>query len=255
MDITAQQLILSCIVFAAFFTESVVGFGATILTVTLGAHLLPLEVLLPAVVPLNLVLSATLVTRAPQQVDGAILRQQILPSVAVGMACGMVIFRYAQPAALMLAFGVFVFVLSGRELLKLRYGAATPQAAVGPARARGVLWAGGVVHGMFGSGGPLIVYVMGRLIEDKRRFRSTLAALWLILNSVLAASYLQSGALGLQTLKLTLACVPALMLGMWLGELAHHRISASTFRVLTWALLCAAALARVISELLSLMVF
>lgn len=251
MDITAQQLILSCIVFAAFFTESVVGFGSTILTVTLGAHLLPLEVLLPAVVPLNLVLSGTLVARAPQQVDGALLRRQILPSVAVGMACGMVIFRYAQPSALMLAFGVFVLLLSGRELFKLVYGAATSQETVSLGRARGVLWAGGVVHGMFGSGGPLIVYVMGRLIGDKHIFRSTLAALWLILNSVLVLSYLQSGVLGMQTLKLTLACVPALMLGMWLGELVHHRISASAFRVLTWALLCAAALARVVSELVS----
>ncbi len=248
MEITALQLILSAIVFLAFFTEAVVGFGSTILTVTLGAHLLPLDRLLPAFVPLNLLLSISIIARDPSLVDRQVLGRAVLPPVLIGMACGLVIFRYAQPAALMLAFGVFVLILSGRELLKLWSGDAQA-APLTTARSRAVLWGGGLIHGMFGSGGPLIVYVVGRIIEDKRRFRSTLAALWLLLNSILAISFIQSGSLNLGSLKLTALFIPALALGMWLGEHAHHRISPRAFRVLTWLILFAAAIVRVAREI------
>lgn len=248
MEITALQLILSAIVFLAFFTEAVVGFGSTILTVTLGAHLLPLDRLLPAFVPLNLLLSLSIIARDPSLVDRQVLGRAILPPVLIGMACGLVIFRYAQPAALMLAFGVFVLILSGRELLKLWSG--EPQTApLSTARSLVVLGGGGLIHGMFGSGGPLIVYVVGRIIEDKRRFRSTLAALWLLLNTILAISFIQSGSLNLGSLKLTALFIPALALGMWLGEHAHHKISPRAFRVLTWLILFAAAIVRVVREL------
>jgi uncharacterized protein len=248
MDLTAVQAALLCIVSLAFFTEAVVGFGSTILTVTLGAHLVPLDVLLPMFVPLNMLLSASLIARDVRLVDRKVLGREVLPAVLLGMACGLVIFRYAQPSALMLLFGSFVLLLSGRELFKLWRGDAG-QVPLSLARSRGVLWAGGVVHGMFGSGGPLIVYVVGRVIEDKQRFRSTLAALWLLLNGILAASFVQSGALTLETLKMSVMFVPALGLGLWAGELAHHRISATAFKVLTWLILFGAALTRVVSEL------
>ena len=47
----------------AFATEGAIGFGGTVLAASIGAQLVPLEVLLPAFVPLNLVLSSWLFTR------------------------------------------------------------------------------------------------------------------------------------------------------------------------------------------------
>jgi uncharacterized membrane protein YfcA len=62
-------------------------------------------------------------------------------------------------------------------------------------------------------------------------------------------SFIQSGSLNLGSLKLTALFIPALALGMWLGEHAHHRISPRAFRVLTWLILFAAAIVRVAREI------
>ena len=48
-----------------------------------------------------------------------------------------------------------------------------------------VLLGAGVVHGMFVSGGALLVVYAAATFRDKEVFRSTLAAVWVILNGLL----------------------------------------------------------------------
>ena len=55
---------LAALVAVAFAVEATVGFGSTVLVVTVGAQWLPLEELLAAFVPVSLVLSAVLLGRA-----------------------------------------------------------------------------------------------------------------------------------------------------------------------------------------------
>ncbi|MCL4234193.1 MAG: hypothetical protein KJ042_06710, partial [Deltaproteobacteria bacterium] len=49
---------LGLIVAFAFTVETIAGFGATVISVSLAANLMPLDELLPIVVPLNVALSA-----------------------------------------------------------------------------------------------------------------------------------------------------------------------------------------------------
>lgn len=247
--------VLVAIVFAAFVTEAAVGFGATILTVTLGAHLMPITVLLPSFVPLNMLLSLWIVLRHRHDVALGHLGRRVLPAVGVGMLVGMGLYRFGTPEQLLLAFGLFVVVLSAAELHKaLRTLArrdaahlddtpdATPDdAPIAPWQSLAMLGSGGLIHGMFGSGGPMIVYVAGRELHDKGRFRATLAALWFLLNGALVAHYLQVGDLNLETARISALLLPALVLGIAAGERAHHRLPQRLFRITVWAVLLAAA--------------
>ena len=65
-----------------------------------------------------------------------------------------------------------------------------------PSRGKG-LWAvllgAGVVHGMFVSGGALLVVYAAATFRDKEVFRSTLAAVWVILNGLLMGKDFFSG--------------------------------------------------------------
>ena len=57
----------------------------------------------------------------------------------------------------------------------------------------GFLALGGIAHGLFGTGGPMIVYVARRRLADKLAFRSTLAVLWLALNAALLTKFITTG--------------------------------------------------------------
>lgn len=237
----AELSALAAIIFLAFFTESVVGFGSTVITVSLAAHFIDLDVILPAFVPVGVLLSTTLVVRNFEHVDRQFLWSRIGPAMAVGMAVGMAIFRMVDSKSLLTVFGVFVTAVSLRELvLALKKDAAKPRKL--PALGSFLfLMGGGVIHGMFGSGGPLVVYVVGREIFSKAVFRATLSALWLVSNLVLIVGYVQSDMVTAQTMKLSAMMLPPLLLGMVLGERAHGAVNERTFKIVTWAILFFAA--------------
>lgn len=233
--------LLAAIVFVAFVVEATLGFGATIVTVVLGVLLYPLDVLLPAFVPLNLVLSLYLLTRYRRHVAWRLLLTRIVPLMGVGMPLGMFLFHEAGHRWLNVGFGVFVVALSAAELARLRR-AGGQQRTLGALSRVALLVSGGVIHGAYATGGPMAVYVAGREIDDKGPFRATLAALWLVLNAVLVVGYAVSGALGRETLTLSGYLVLPLGTGLVVGEWLHARVRVSLFRTLVFMLLFGAGL-------------
>lgn len=234
-------LVLAAIVCLAFVTEAALGFGATVVTVTLGAFIAPLDVLLPAFVPLNLLLSGYLLARHGRHVERRLLVRRIVPLMALGLPAGLWLFHGGSEALLRTAFGVFVVVLSAAELLAGRGAAPRRPLAVGW---QAVLLAlAGVVHGAWATGGPLVVYVAGRELADKRVFRATLSALWLVMNAVLVVGYLVGGDLDAESLRLSGVLLAPLVLGIAAGEWVHGRVDAALFRRLVFGLLLAAGAA------------
>jgi len=228
------------VVLLSFLSEAVVGFGSTVLAVTLGAHLYPLEVLLPAFVPVNLALTTYLVVRHRDAIDLRLLVRRILPFVALGMPLGMLVFQLRDGALLQILFASFIVGMASLELWRARTAAAAAPRPLPFAMAGGVLFTGGFIHGIYGSGGPMVVYFASREISDKRRFRSTLSALWLVLNTVLVIGYLSRGEITAETLELSAWLVPALVLGLVLGEHIHDRVKERPFKLAVYALLLVA---------------
>jgi uncharacterized membrane protein YfcA len=102
------------------------------------------------------------------------------------------------------------------------------------------------VQGLFASGGPLLVYAVGRLGLRKADFRSSLSALWLMTNSVLTLSYIVTGRLTLTTLKLEAWLVLPIILGIVMGERLHDRINEHRFRVVVYLILLVAGVSIVV---------
>jgi uncharacterized membrane protein YfcA len=227
----------AAIVGLAFFAEAIVGFGATVLSVTFAGLLLPIEVILPALVPVNMVLSLVLVMRGARQVDRPLLLRRIGPLVAVGTLVGLGLFQLGSGGWLRLVFALFVIVLAIVELMAVQRAGDAPRPPLGQLPASALLLLGGVVHGIFGSGGPLVVYVAGREIGDKARFRATLAALWLALNGALVASYARTGLLNRESARASLWLLPAVPLALAAGEWVHQRVPERPFRSAVWCLL------------------
>lgn len=227
----------------AFATEGAIGFGGTVIVACLGAQLVPLDVLLPAFVPVNLALSAWLIAGGAKAIEWRILGRQIGPPVALGAAIGLVLFRVVEAAgphasaALALVFGGFVVMLAVMQLIArgghLRQG-----------QRLALLAAGGIAHGLFGTGGPMIVYVVHRQIPDARAFRATLAVLWLALNAALLVSFAAQGLYaGEPTFDAGVILGVAFVPGLWIGERIHRRLPPAKFERAVWLLLLVAGAA------------
>lgn len=237
--------LLAAVVVGAYAAEAATGFGATVIAVSLGVHLFPLEVLLPVIVPLGVVLSATIAWRERAHTDRRLLGRRILPLMGAGLVGGLAIFESASNAALQRAFGAFVVVVAVAELWRGRDGAPA-SAPLPPAAGGAALVGAGVVHGLFSTGGPLLVWALGRAPIAKRVFRATLSTTWLTLGATLSLAYALRGRLDGASLAASAALLPALALAWLAGDWLHHRLDETRFRRAIYALLLAAGLANLL---------
>jgi uncharacterized membrane protein YfcA len=228
----------------AFTIETALGFGATLITVALGSFFLDLSEILPALVPLNLVLSGYLVVRYARHVDRAFLFTRLLPFMALGLPVGIYVFSSIDASMLKRAFGVFLVGVSALELYRMRVE--SPVKHLDTWSERALLVAGGAIHGAFATGGPMAVYVASRVIQDKNAYRATLSALWTVLNVAMLASYGWQGQLDGATAGLALGLAPSIGVGMVVGEVLHARVPAKTFRGVVFGMLCLAGLVLVV---------
>lgn len=95
----------------------------------------------------------------------------------------------------------------------------------------------GIVHGIFVSGGPVLIGYMTRRIKDKVSFRATISAVWIFLNTMILADDIRAGLWNPDLMKVQMASVPFLLGGMFIGGKLYVRMSQRLFMVITYVLL------------------
>ncbi len=234
----------------AFTVEATRGFGATVVAVTAVAPWWSIPAFLPAFVSLNLGLSGYLLVRYSRHVRWRWLGAVLLPPMLAGLPLGWWLGGVLSNIWLRRLFGAFAASLAALELGALwRAHRARepgsedlPRPALPRARRVALLLAGGLVHGLFATGGPMAVYVAARDVRQPGAFRATLAVLWFSLNAVLVAAFAARSQLGLAHAALAGAMLPGLALGIATGEWLHRRVPRHHFAAAVYALLLGAGL-------------
>ncbi len=244
--ISAAWLLIALFVLLSYTTEAMVGFGAIVISLSLGALVLPLHALMPVLVPLNILMTGYLTLRYRHQVQWRLLLAGILPLMAAGALLGYFGQPWLGQSTLKLLLGVLIVASSVRELWRLRSGR-IPRAH-GAWWSRGWMLAAGVTHGLFASGGPMLVYALSGVDLDKTRFRATLIAVWFTLNSLLTLSYALDGSLA-PALPRVAQLAPVVVLGLILGDALHYRVDERRFRTVLFRVLLLAGLALVLRSL------
>lgn len=250
---TDDLLLLSAVLGAGAFVEAVAGFGGTVLALSLGARWFGIEPLLAWFLPLNLGLSVALALRGRRAIAWRALGVSILPMILLGLAGGTALAWVIEADGARALFAGLVIVVALLEILaqvRAAHGT-TLMGGLPPSAQRGLLLGAGVVHGLFATGGPLAVAVIARMLPSKTTLRSTLAVMWFVLNVIVIARLSVRGHVDEASLGTSLRLIPAMAVGMVLGELVHVRVSERTFRgavagllLVTGALLLHASLTR-----------
>lgn len=234
MPFWAVLALFFAVVIFAHFLEGITGFGSTALSMPALAILLGIDVAKPVLTLYTWLLCAVLLARAWRQADFRACGRMLLV-LAAGLVPGIALYNRLPGRALMAALAAFMILVSARGLL-ISFGLwkCRPMREL-PALA--ILLLGGVLHGAFSSGGPLIVLYAAERIPDKSRFRATMLTIWLTLNTAILAQMALAGQLTLEVGRFSLWGLPALIAGTLLGDFAHRRIRDAAFSKLMYLVL------------------
>ncbi len=240
--------ILSAILLLSNTVEAISGFGSTIITVTLGSNFYNIAFILPVIVPLNIFLSLYIVLRYKVHIETELLIKKILPFMGLGLIGGLIIFNILKSDTLKKIYGLLVILLSIRELYNLLKKAKAEKKPMPTWKSSIWMVLSGIIHGIYASGGPLLVYSISSLQLSKQSFRVNLSVVWLILNLVLLTMYFQTGKITSETVKYSGMLLPVLPVGILFGELLHHRINERIFRIGVFSLLVIAGFSLILAK-------
>ncbi len=227
-------------IFIGFTTEVATGFGSIIIAISLGALILPIEAMLPILVCLNCMMNGVFLSRIYQQIHYPTLLKIILPLMMIGMVLGILLLPFISDTWLKKGFATLVIWFATKELYKMYRG--NPLSSQGSLQQKVWTLLGGVTHGLYASGGPLLVYSLTGNSLPKSHFRATLLATWFILNACYALFLLANGVLGQYSIQI-MSYSPVLLLSVLMGQYLHQKINEQRFKQVVYILLIASAVA------------
>lgn len=230
-------IILGLVQIAAYFVYGCAGFGAVVIsapfaTSTLGAAGTPFGTHL--VLPFS-------ITMTIKNIKGVSWKDlaKILIACAPGILLGQYLYRVIPLNAAKIAIGAAVTAIATLRIFQhiifpvvLKRPEATedtPDTTGKKIFRVACLIVGGVVHGAFNIGGPLITVYTLEAVKDKARFRNTMLAMWAILDLWNAVNQYLSGAWTAQLWSALVVCWPFALVGFLIGSKFFNKINRTQF--------------------------
>lgn len=240
-------VLFGAIVLLAYTLEAVTGFGSIVIALSLGVLFLPFDEILPILVCLNICMTSVLAFKNRKSIHMQLLLTVILPGMFLGTVAGYLSKSHLDEVLLKQAFGLLIIWFAGRELWRMYHKNDDKQRQLWLTRM--ITLGAGITHGLFASGGPLLVYAVAGTKIDKAQFRATMVFVWFTLNAFLTVAFLLDGRL-VPVLSNVLMYIPLLYIAVKLGNFLHHKVKEEHFRVAIYSLLLLTGVILVISRYL-----
>ncbi len=205
------------VITGAYVVFGLVGFGSTLVSAPLLAHLLPVSTVVPTLALTDMVASWSNGWRLSEHVARREL-WRLVPWLLAGSALGAWLLFSLPVNLLMPLLGGFV-VLYALNGLRPRLAPRTP---LSPRWAWWYGGMGGVFSALFGAGGWVYSVYLLRRLDDVQQIRATQTAVLMFSSVVRVVLFLLAGRLlDPALLWLVLCLLPAVALGLYIG----HRVS------------------------------
>jgi uncharacterized membrane protein YfcA len=220
------------------FIEGITGFGSTVLALPFAITLLGVASAVPLLSLHAWFLAAFVVITDFRRI---VWRQYliVMAFVLAGLPIGIWSFTVLPEAALKSLLAVFLIGVSLEGLSRfMRHR--EPETGIpkaGQVLLYILLFLGGIIHGAFSSGGPLIILYVSKTIRDKGNFRATMCAFWFSLNLILLIRNIASGVFSPALMAILIPSLPFLALGTLLGNWAHRVIPGKWFTRMVYLVL------------------
>ena len=236
-----QNILLSgLVIFLSFTLEAVTGFGCTVMAVPFITVLLGMHDGVVILTVLSMLLALYISVRNFRFINFrhfAVIVLLMLPGLFVGRHFQNIFDRNLLKTIL----SVFIIFVSALKLFLffLNRNKSNRQSVDSSVRWYSylALLGGGVIHGMFSSGGPLVIIYASDALKEKNSFRATLCLLWSVLNIILCISYLADGSINSSTCKIMLYLIPFMLAGILAGEFVSKKVNGDVFTIMVYVCL------------------
>ena len=200
------------IVITAYVIFGMSGFGSTLIAVPLLAHLFPLKFVIPMMVLLDCIGSIGMGLKLRSDVNAPELKPMV-PFLIVGMVAGAFLL-VALPAEVLLGtLGVFVLAYGGLYVAGKQATVRIGRWACAP-----VGLVAGTTSSMFGVGGPIYVMYLTARGSTLDQIRATMPVIFVFTTVARIIIFIVAGLFTMTILYTSLALLPVMLLGMWLGS-------------------------------------
>lgn len=228
------------ILVVAYAIFALLGFGSALIASTPLAWVMPVSRIVPLLALLDAAGSLQRGYQARHLIDRKSL-ERLVPGMLGGQLVGVSLLAHLPLGILAMLLGLFVAAYGVREL-RGRSGSATPPG-------QGAAWLyggfGGVLGGLFGSGGFVYATYLQAHLSEREAYRATQAVMIALSTGWRIALCVASGLIDGRLLLTALALLPAAYLGMTLGRHVDRRLSGPGFARLLHLFLIASGLALI----------
>ena len=221
------------------FVRGFTGFGGALLTVPLLSLIWDVQLAIVVVAAMQVVTGGTLAAISRKSIARRELIRVLAPSF-VGLAAGAVLLSSLPVEWVARALGVFSVLAGVSVLIRARKVLIVSEASRAATGGAGLV--AGLLQGMVGTGGPVIVPYLQRILSGAAALRSTLLAYFLVLDVVRLASYVPLGIAGRSAIGPSLYLLPFAVAASLAGGRLQIQVSETIFRVAVALLLILAGL-------------
>jgi len=219
MPATEILVIAPLIVLGAYIVFGISGFGSTLVSVPLLAHLFPLRSVIPTIVLLDCLASISMGFRLRAGVNRPEFIA-LLPFMLAGLALGVLLLVHLPPEVLLAALGVFVVAYGIAYAVRRGSVFRLPRWSAAP-----IGLAAGIISAAFSVGGPLyILYLTGRGASPDE-VRATVPVIFIFTTIVRIVMFAVAGLFTREVLLAAACLLPVMVAGVWCGHRLHARFS------------------------------
>ena len=260
MMVTWREILFFLILFGANLIQAITGFAGTLLAMPPSMQLLGVDEAKSVLAVLDQLSCLLIVLTGFRHINWKEFGKMAVLMV-IGMFAGMKIFEVFPIHQLLTLYGVMIlgialWKLFGQRLIQGRKTEPekTSEAGLLPERNFSlrslamlcVILAAGVIHGMFVSGGALLVIYASSALKEKEEFRATMAMLWVNIGCYITGNQIKSGFFNSRVILLCAVGLIPLFVGIWAGTRLVKKIHQETFLKLTYVLLIVSGVLAII---------
>lgn len=234
-----REILFILVVFCTYTVEGITGFAGTMLAMPISMTLLGVREAKLILNIVTLIVSSMIGYKTYKDINKKELLKIIL-LMLVGLAVGLYLFQILPVPGLAYLYGVFIIIIAVRGLF------VKEQKSHSKAVLIGIVLLAGVIHGMFLSGGSLLVIYAVIALKDKSVIRATLTPVWLVLNSIMLVQDIYFQRITPHVLQLIGYCIIPIILAVIFGDYLHKKMNQVFFVKLTYGLLILSGLSLVI---------
>ncbi len=234
-----QEILFQIVLFLSNTMQTITGFAGTILAMPFSIRLVGVEQA-KAVLNIFAMLACSVITIQNRKYINYRILAKIVCVMALGMAVGTWLFSLFSLDSLLTFYAVLVILVALQKMFWKKEITLPSWAMLL------VLFAAGIIHGMFVSGGALLVIYAVSVLKDKDEFRATVAPVWVILNALLIFNHAQSGYYTMECLRSIAISIIPLVASILVGNYLYKKVSQEQFLKITYILLIIAGVSLLV---------